>query len=151
MDGRSLARFSPMAVRAAHFALFDLRFDPCPCAPASGIGRDVSDFVADVIEFENDDVSLAAVHAWMLSEVIDDLLADLRASVRDVFVDSSALPLPVSLVIPRVRLSEAVPAPRLQLRLATPHRRKCFERLQFAASRARSHERERADRPTSRE
>jgi hypothetical protein len=134
-----------MAVRAAHLALVDLCFDTCPCTPSSGIGRYVGDLVPDVIELEHDDVSLATVDAWMLSEVVDDFLADLRASVCNVGVDSSALALPISRVVPSVRLSEALPTPGLEPRLSAPHRRKRFERLHLAAFRARSHERERAD------
>src|SRR5207245_1619839 len=139
----------PMAVRAAHFAFFDLGFDTRPCAPASGKGRDVGNLVADVIELENDDVSLAAIHARMLSQVVDDPLAHLRAPLGDVLVNSRPLALPVRVIIPRVRLGEAFSAPGLQLRLATSHWRKRVERLHFAAFRARSHEGERADFSTS--
>jgi len=115
----------------------------------SRIGRDVGNLVADVIKLENDDVSFATIHAWVLSQVFDDLLAHLGAPPRDVFVDSSPLTLMVLPIVPSVRLSETLPAPRLQLRLAAPHGRKRLERLHLAASRARSHERERADVSTS--
>ena len=142
----SLAGFSSMAVRATHFALCNLSSDARPCAPASGVGRDVRDLVADVIELEYDDVSLAAVHAWVLSEVVDDLLANLRTSVSDVFVDPSALALPVGHIVPRIRIGEAVPTPGLEFRLASPDWRELVQRLHFAALRARSHEGERADR-----
>jgi len=134
-----------MAVRAAHLALFDLGFDTRPCAPASRINGDVGNFVADVIELENDDISLAAIDARILSQVVDDPLAHLRAPGRDVFVDSSPLALPVRVIVPRVRLSETFATPRLQLRLASSDRRKRIEWLYFAAFRARSHEGERAD------
>jgi hypothetical protein len=140
-----------MTVRAAHFAFFDLSPDTPPCAPASGIDRDVGNLVADVIELQNYDVSLTAIHTRMLSEVFDDLLAHLRAPLGDVFGDSSPLALTVRLIISRVRLSEAFATPRLQLRLAAPHRRKRVERLNFAALRARSHEGERAVASISRE
>src|SRR5438132_6016709 len=140
-----------MAVRAAHFAFVNLSLYTRPCAPASGICGDIGNLVADVIELENDDVSFAAIHARVLSQVADDLLGHLRAPLRDVFVDSSPLALPVCLVVPRVRPSKALPTPRLQLRLAAPDRRKRFEWLQLAAFRARSHERERADQSTPRE
>src|SRR5687767_6628297 len=117
-DSRALARLSPMAVRAAHFAFFDLGFDTRPCAPASGIGRDVGDLVADVIELENHDVCLPAIHTRMLSQVVDDLLTHLRTPLRDVFVDSSPLALPVRSIVPRVRFGEALATPRLEFRLA---------------------------------
>jgi hypothetical protein len=140
-----------MAVRAAHFAFVNLSLHTRPCAPASGICGDVGNLLADVIELENDDVSFAAIHAWVLSQVADDLLGQLRAPLRDLFVDSSPLALPVRLVVPHVRLGETVPTPRLQLWLAAPHRRKRFEWLQLATFRARSHERERADQSSPRE
>ena len=54
-----------MAVGATYFALFDLSFDARPCAPASGVDRNVGDLITDMIELENDDVLLAAIHAWM--------------------------------------------------------------------------------------
>jgi len=54
-------------------------------------------------------------------------------------------------IVPRVGLSEALATPRLQLRLAAPHRREVIQGFQLAAFRARSHERERADTSTPRE
>jgi hypothetical protein len=130
-----------MAVGAAHLALVDLGFDSRPCPPASCVGRDVGYLVADVIELENDDVTLAAIHARMLSQVVDDLLTDLGAPIRDVFVDSSPLTFVVLPIVPRVRFGEAIATPRLEFRLAAPDRWKRVERLHFAAFRARSHER----------
>jgi hypothetical protein len=140
-----------MAVRAPHFAFFDLGFDTRPCAPASRISRDVGNLVADVIKLENDDVFLAAVDARMVLQVVDDLLAHLRAPLRDVFVDTGPLTFMVLPTIPRVGLGEALATPRLELRLAAPHRRKLVQRLHFAAFRARSHEGERAVASSSRE
>jgi len=140
-----------MAVGAAHFAFLNLSLDTRPRAPTSCIGGDVGHLVADVIKLEHDDVSLAAIHARMLSEVVDDLLANLRPPLRDVLVDSGSLAFPVRVIVPRVRLSETFATPRLQLRLATPHRRESLKRLKLAAFRARSHERERADTSISRE
>jgi len=140
-----------MAVRAAHFAFLDLRFDTRPCAPASGIDRDVGNLVADVIELENNDVSLAAIHARMLSQVVDDLLTHLRAPLCDVSVDSSPLAVSVRVIVPGVRLGKTLAAPRLPLRLTAPHRRERIQRLQLAALRARSHEGERAVASLSRE
>jgi hypothetical protein len=133
-----------MAVRAAHFALVDFGSDACPTATAPRVDRYVCNLVADVIELENDNVALTAVDAWMLAEILDDLLAHLRASLGDVFVDTRLLPLMVLPIIPRVGLSEALATPRLQFRLAPSHWRKRFERLHFATFRARSHEGERA-------
>jgi hypothetical protein len=138
-----------MAIRAAHLAFLNLGHDPRPGPPASRVDRDVRDLVGDVIELENDDVALAAVDAWMFSQVLDDVLAHLRAPTRDVSIDSSPLALPVRLIVAGVGLGEALAAPRLQLRLAASDRRKRLERLHLAAFRARSHERERADISTS--
>jgi hypothetical protein len=76
---QTAAGFSPVAVRATDFAFFDLAVDTRPRPPGSGIGRNIGNLVAGVIELENDDVALAAVHARMLSEVLDDLLAHLPA------------------------------------------------------------------------
>jgi hypothetical protein len=74
----------------------------------------------------------------------DSFLSNLSEQAR-------LLTLVVLPVVPGVRLSEAVAAPRLQLRLTTPHRRKLVQRLYLAAFRARSHEGERAVASTSRE
>jgi hypothetical protein len=104
-----------------------------------------------MVELQDDDVAFSAVDTGMLLQVLDDLLAHLGASPRDVFVDARPLALMVLSLIPRVCFREAITTPRLQLRLATSHRRKRFERLHFAAFRARSHEGERADWSTSRE
>ena len=83
---------------------------------------------------------------------------ELLRELRQIAVELGDLPeqprlftLVVLQVISRVRLGEALAAPRLQLRLAAPHRRKRVERLHFAALRARSHEGERAVASISRE
>jgi hypothetical protein len=134
-----------MAVRASHLAFLNLGLDARPGAAASRIDGDVCDLVADVIELENDDVPLAAVDAWMSSEIFDDLLAHLRAPTQDVLVDSSLLALPVLPIIPGIGFGKAFAAPRLKFRLAATHRRERLERFDLTAFRARSHDRERAD------
>src|SRR5919204_6928718 len=134
-----------MAIRTAHLTLIDLGFDPCPASTASRIGRDVGNLVADVIELKNDYVGLPAVHAGMRAEVLDYFFTNLGASCRDLADESRLLTLMILPVVPRVRLSEAVATPRLQLRLAAPHGRELIQRLELATLRARSHEGERAD------
>jgi len=140
-----------MAVRAADFAFVDFGFDARPGAAASGIDRDVGNLVTNVIELKNDDVRLAAVDAWMLSKVLNDLLVHFRASLSDLPQKSRLLTLMVLPIVPRVSLSEAVATPRLKLRLPAPHRGELIYGLELAAFRARSHEGERAVGSISRE
>src|SRR2546423_5746406 len=59
-----------MAVRAPHLALGDLGFDQRPRPSARHEGRDVFCLVAQVIELENEDVSLAAVDARVFEQVL---------------------------------------------------------------------------------
>ena len=138
-----------MAVRATHFAFINLRFDTRPTAASSRVVRDVRNLLAKVVELKHNDVSLPAIDARMLAEVVHDLLAYLAATLVDLAYQPGLFTLPVLPIIPRVRFREAVPTPRLELGLASPHRRKRSERLHFAALRARSHEGERADRSLS--
>jgi hypothetical protein len=79
------------------------------------------------------------------------LLLDSDPLLGDLSYQSRLLTFVVLPIIPSVRLGEASSTQRLQLRLATPHRRKRIQRLHFAALRARSHEGERAVRSISRE
>jgi hypothetical protein len=81
----------------------------------------------------------------VLTEIFDDVFLDFGAPLRDLPYEPRLFTLVVLPIIPRVGLGEALATPRLQLRLAAPHRRKRLERLHLAAFRARSHERERAD------
>ena len=140
-----------MAIRTAHLAPFDFREDPGPASTAIGEGRNVGKLFPDVIELEDHDVYLSAVDTWMAREVLDELLLDAGSLLSDLPHEPGLFPLVVLPIVPSVRLGEAVPTPSLQLRLATPHRRKRLERLHLAAFRARSHEGERADRSLSRE
>jgi hypothetical protein len=139
-----------MAVSATHFAFINLRFDTQPTAASSRVVRDVRNFLANVVELKHNDVSLPAIDARMLAEVVHDLLAHLAAPLVDLPSQPGLFTLLVRLVIPRVRFRETLATPRLELRLAPSHGRKRFERLRLAAFRARSHEGERADRSISR-
>jgi len=118
-----------MAVRTTDFALVDLGFDARPATTSSCVDRNVGNLVCNVIELENDDVALAAVHARVFVEVLDDLLPHLRTSLCDLPEQPRLLPLVILPVVPGVRFRETIPAPRLQLRLATPHRWKLVQRL----------------------
>jgi len=72
-------------------------------------------------------------------------VVEFGASLDDLPYEPRLFTFVVLPIVPSVRLSETLPTPRLQLGLAAPHRRKRLERLHFAAFRARSHERERAE------
>jgi hypothetical protein len=140
-----------VAVRTTDFALVNLSFDSLPAATASSVDRNVGNFVGNVIELENDDVALSAVQARVFAEILDDLLPHLRTSLCDLPKQPRLLALMILPIVPGVRFREAVATPRLQLRLAAPHRGERLERFQLATFRARSHERERADISTARE
>jgi hypothetical protein len=90
-----------MAVRAAYFALVDLRGDRGPCATAMHHQADIRHLVADVIEVQHADVGLAAIDAWMELEIA----ADQQAAP----VQRSKLPAltvrDLSLLVPRVPVS----------------------------------------------
>jgi len=77
-----------------------------------------------VVELKDHDVRLAAVHAWVVAEILDDLLPYLRAPHRNLAEKPCLFAVMVLLIVPRVRLGETVAAPRLQLRLTPPHRGK---------------------------
>jgi hypothetical protein len=140
-----------MTIRAADLALRDFRLDTSPRASAVGIGRNIGDLVAQVIELEHDDVRFAAVHAWVGREVLNDPATILSPSGSDVPQQARLLRFSILSVVLTSISSETVAAPGLDLRLAPPHGRELVQRLQFAAFRARSHEGERAVRSTSRE
>jgi len=140
-----------VAIRAANLTLFDFRKDPGPASAAIGEGRNVGKLFPDVIEFEDDNVCLPAVDAWMAREILNELPLESSALLSDLPDETGLFTLMVLPIIPRVRFRETVTTPGLQLRLASPHRRKRIKRLHFAALRARSHEGERADRSMSRE
>ncbi|MDQ2915052.1 MAG: hypothetical protein M3T56_17645, partial [Chloroflexota bacterium] len=108
-----------MAVGAADVALFDLGLDASPRTSGARISRYVRDLVAAVIEFEHDDVALAAVHTVVGCEVLDDAATILGASHRNVPQQPVLLDLAMlSVVLASVR-GEALAAPGLKLRLAT--------------------------------
>jgi hypothetical protein len=98
-----------------------------------------------MIELQDDDVGLPAVNARMAREVFDDAAAILGSSRRNIAQQPRFLRVAIRPVVLPPVFGEAVPAPRLELRLASPHRRELVQRLHFAAFRARSHEGERAD------
>jgi len=126
---RTLKRLEAMTIGAPNFAFCDFSQDRGPASATICEGRDISEFLPDVIELENDDVALAAVHARVFVEVLDDLLPHLRTSLCDLPEQPRLLPLVILPVVPGVRFRETIPAPRLQLRLATPHRWKLVQRL----------------------
>src|SRR5712691_6457484 len=102
-----------------------------------------------MIELQHDDVRLAAVDAGMSTKVLDHSPLVVSPPRGRVPKQPRLLSVTIqSVVLPPVR-REALTTPRLQLRLATSHRRKLIQRLQLAAFRARSHEGERADISTS--
>jgi|SRR6266566_4177844 len=140
-----------MAIRAPNLALRDLSQNPLPAPAPICQGRDVSKLVADVVELQHDNVRLTAIDARMVREIRDEFLLDKDSLFGDLSNEPSLLPLMVLPIVLGVRLSEARAAPRLQLRLAAPDRWERVKRLQLAAFRARSHERERADTSTPRE
>ena len=140
-----------MTVGAADLALLDLSEYTFPSPSGVRVSRYVCDLFANVVELKDHDVRLAAVHAWVVAEILDDLLPYLRAPLCNLPEKPCLLTLVVLPIIPRVGLSKAFAAPRLELRLATSHRREGFERLHDAAFRARSHEGERAVASISRE
>jgi len=98
-----------------------------------------------VVELKHNDVSLPAIDARMLAEIVDDLLAHLAAPRVDLAYQPRLFAFVVLPIIPRVRLRETLATPGLELRLAPSHGGKRFERLRLAAFRARSHEGERAE------
>jgi hypothetical protein len=145
MGRRPFACLSSMAVGAPDLALVDLRFDPGPSPTSSRVCGYVRHLLGDVVELEHHDVGLAAVNAWVLTEILDDVFLDFGASLRDLPYEPRLITFVILPIVPSVRLGETVATPRLQLGLAASHRRKRLERLHLAAFRARSHERERAD------
>jgi len=134
-----------MTVGAADLALLDLSEYTFPSPSGVRVSRYVCDLFANVVELKDHDVRLAAVHAWVVAEILDDLLPYLRAPLCNLPEKPCLLTLVVLPIIPRVRLGETVAAPGLELRLAAAHRRKRLKRFDLAAFRARSHARERAD------
>jgi hypothetical protein len=140
-----------MTVGAADLALLDLSEYTFPSPSGVRVSRYVCDLFANVVELKDHDVRLAAVHAWVVAEILDDLLPYLRAPHRNLAEEPCLFALMVLPIVPSVRVGKAIAAPRLQLRLTSPHRRKRLKRLDLATFRARSHEGERAVRSISRE
>jgi hypothetical protein len=66
-----------MAVRANHIALRDLIKDRSPAPPADASG-DIKFLLAEMIELEDDRIGLAAVGAWMCTEVVNEKRRPLR-------------------------------------------------------------------------
>jgi len=61
-----------MAVRADDLALRDLIEDALPAPIRQRLG-DVEQFVAEVVELQNDCIGLAAVNTRMASEILDQV------------------------------------------------------------------------------
>src|SRR5436190_7769532 len=105
-----------MAICAPHLALVDFREDPLPTATSIRQCRDVGQLLADVIEFEHNDVGLTTVDARMVREVLDEMLLDSDPLLGDLAYEPRLLTFVILPIVPRVRLSETIAAPRLQLR-----------------------------------
>jgi hypothetical protein len=140
-----------MTVGAADLALLDLSEYTFPSPSGVRVSGYVCDLFANVVELKDHDVRLTAVNARMLREVFDELPLDVRAPLGNMPDEPRLLPLVVLPIVPRVRLSEAIAAPRLELGLTSPHWGKRVKRLDLSAFRARSHTRERAGTSISRE
>jgi hypothetical protein len=128
-----------MAIRAAHIAFQDLGEHRGPSTPAAGIDGDIGDLVASVIELQDDDVALAAVHAGMCKQISDEARVHVLPLQADVPRNSGSDAGRVLPVIRCVDLSEAGATPGLQPWLTAPHWWKLVERLLLAAARATFH------------
>jgi hypothetical protein len=134
-----------VAICTADLTLRDFFLDRRPGPTASEHAGDIAPLVREVIELKDDDVGLAAVHTRMRSEVFDHpslVVSPFRGCVsKEPCLLGVAI---LAVVLASVR-GEALSAPRLELRLPAPDRRKRLKRLDLVAFRARSHEGERAD------
>jgi len=137
-----------MTVCAPNLALEHLSKDASPCIASRDQRRDVGRLARKMVEFQHDDVRLAAVHAGVLLQERDHSKAVLGAIAHGLGKKASLLPFVIPLVVPPVCFRETIATPRLALFLPAPHRRKGLEWLCLATFRARSHGRERADSST---
>jgi hypothetical protein len=133
-----------MTVCAADFTFRDFTLDRGPSPSPAQHASDVARLVTKVIELKYDDVGLAAVNAGMSTKVVDHSTLVVSPPRRGIAKEPGFLGFTILPVVLAPVRRKALSAPRLQLRLTAPHWRKCFERLHFAAFRARSHEGERA-------
>jgi len=109
-----------MAIAATDLALRDLSLDDWPSVSGSHHDGHLTPLRADVVELEHDAIGLAAVDAWMHREVHRHECACCLATTFGVSPYAGDLPFSVGCVIPGVRPSEAVAAPRLELRSIPP-------------------------------
>src|SRR5438876_7403450 len=140
-----------MTVCAPNLALEHLSKDASPCIASRDQRRDVGRLARKMVEFQHDDVRLAAVHAGVLLQERDHSKAVLGAIAHGLGKKASLLPFVIPLVVPPVCFRETVATPRLTLFLSSPHRWELVQSFGLATLRARSHDRERADSMTSRE
>jgi len=134
-----------MAICTTNFALRNLFLDRGPTPTTREHVGDVSLLVRKVVKLKHDDVGLAAVDAWVSSQVFDHPTLVIRALCGRIAEKPRLLRLAILPVVLAPIRGEALTTPRLQLRLTAPHRWERVKRLQLATFRARSHARERAD------
>jgi hypothetical protein len=120
----SQRRSEPMAVCAANFTLRYLFLDRGPNPTATEHAGDVALLVGEMIELQDDDVRFAAVNARMSPKVLDHPTLVVSPSRRGVPKQPRLLRLAILPVVLAPISGEALPTPRLQLRLAASHRRK---------------------------
>jgi len=133
----ALARPATMAITTTDLALRDLSLDRWAWISGGHHGGHVTPLRPDVVELKHDAIGLAAVDARMRREMRSDKCACCLATTFGVSLYAGDLSLSVGCVIPGVRLSEAVAAPRLDLRAIAPSARERFGRLSLSAPRAR--------------
>ena len=76
-EASALMRTAPVAVGAAHVAFRDLRLDDAPSRVGDHPGDAVLlHLISSMVELENSNVGLAAVHAGVADEVVGDVLPE---------------------------------------------------------------------------
>ena len=130
---------SPMATCTPHVALLDLAQHAWPGPAGVRVRAYVADLPAAVVELENNNVFLAAVHARMCEEVGNDVASVLISPGVGLRDEPRLLALAIACVVGGVHLGEAGAAPCLELRFASPHRWKLSDWLLNAAARASLH------------
>src|SRR5947208_8532872 len=135
-----------MTVCAPNLAVEHLSKDASPCIASRDQRRDVGRLARKMVEFQHDDVRLAAVHAGVLLQERDHSKAVLGAIAHGLGKKASLLPFVIPLVVPPVCFRETIATPRLSLVLPAPHRRQPLEWLYLDTIPALSHGHRRCDR-----
>jgi hypothetical protein len=102
-----------MTVGAADFAFGDLRKDGFPDEAAPSHGRDVTPFVAKVVELQNDRIALAAISARVGRQVLPHSKLVLFRADSSHLLHVSEMLVPVSQIPEALVLDVAGLAPRL--------------------------------------